>query len=79
MVFRSRKSINIQVVVNRIWQQFFGVGIVSTPDDFGSQGSKPFNPELLDWLAYTYQNHDKWDTKKFIKKDCNVIDIQTIK
>ena len=66
--FDPENPLTSRVVVNRIWQQFFGVGIVSTPDDFGSQGSKPFNPELLDWLAYTYQNHDKWDTKKFIKR-----------
>ena len=66
--FDPENPLTSRVVVNRIWQQFFGVGIVSTPDDFGSQGSKPFNSELLDWLAYTYQNHDKWDTKKFIKR-----------
>jgi len=60
--------INANSFTPRIWQQFFGIGIVSTPDDFGSQGSKPTNPDLLDWLAYTYQNDDKWDTKKFIKR-----------
>ena len=66
--FDSENPLTSRVAVNRIWQQFFGIGIVSTPDDFGSQGSKPFNPKLLDWLAYTFQNHDKWDTKKFIKR-----------
>jgi len=66
--FDKDNPLTSRVAVNRIWQQFFGIGIVSTPDDFGSQGSKPTNPDLLDWLAYTYQNDDKWDTKKFIKR-----------
>ena len=66
--FDENNPLTSRVAVNRIWQQFFGIGIVSTPDDFGSQGSKPTNPELLDWLAYTYQNIDNWDTKKFIKR-----------
>ena len=66
--FEEENPLTSRVAINRLWQQFFGVGIVSTPDDFGSQGSKPSNPELLDWLAYTFQNTDKWDTKKFIKR-----------
>ena len=66
--FSDENPLTSRVVVNRIWQQFFGVGIVATPDDFGSQGNRPINPELLDWLAVTYQKQDKWDTKKFIKR-----------
>jgi hypothetical protein len=58
-----QNPLTARVLVNRVWQGYFGRGLVATPNDFGLAGARPANPELLDWLASEFMR-EGWSLKK---------------
>jgi hypothetical protein len=65
-LMQPQNPLTARVMVNRVWARLFGTGIVETEEDFGTQGTPPTHPQLLDWLAVDFQENG-WSLKKLIR------------
>lgn len=66
-IVSPQNPLTARVEVNRLWERFFGTGIVATTSDFGTRSEFPSHPELLDWLAVDFRENG-WDLKRTIKQ-----------
>jgi hypothetical protein len=64
----KENPLTARTIVNRLWEQLFGCGLVETLEDLGTQGAAPTHKELLDFLAYKFMNDYHWSIKKLLKE-----------
>lgn len=64
----KQNPLTARTMVNRIWEQIFGKGIVETLEDMGTQGAAPTHKELLDYLSWKFMNDYKWSVKQLVKE-----------
>lgn len=64
----KKNPLTARTLVNRVWHQLYGRGLVSTVEDIGSQSDPPSHPALLDWLALRFMNEHEWSIKALIKE-----------
>jgi len=64
----KENPLTARTIVNRLWEQLFGIGLAETLEDMGTQGIPPTHVELLDWLSWKMMNDYKWSIKKLLKE-----------
>ncbi len=67
-VIDKKNPLTARTLVNRVWHQLFGRGLVATIEDIGTQSDPPSHPALLDWLALRFMNEHAWSLKSLIKE-----------
>lgn len=63
-----RNPLTARTIVNRLWEQLWGTGLVETLEDLGTQGAEPTHKELLDYLAYRFIHHHNWSIKAALRE-----------
>ena len=64
----TENPLTARTMVNRLWEQLFGIGLVETLEDMGTQGASPTHQELLDWMSWRFMHDHQWSMKKMIKE-----------